>query len=70
MKAVFSPKTEPSTPKIDLNDRLNDIDEISSLQLDDIEEEERGENVDNYLDSIFEMSSVQNVNSMKLFEEG
>lgn len=37
--------------------------------LDGIEEEERGENGDMYLDSIFEMSSIQNLNALKIFEE-
>jgi hypothetical protein len=38
MKSSDSPRTEPSTPKINLTERLDEIDEISSLHLDKIEE--------------------------------
>ncbi len=46
---------------------MNDIDEISSLHLDNIEEEEREEYMPNFEDSIFEMSSIQNLNQLKFF---
>jgi hypothetical protein len=55
MKSSDSPRTEPSTPKISLTDRLDEIDEISSLHLDKIEEEDRIDNMSIFLDSIFVM---------------
>jgi len=40
------------------------------LVLDQIEEEGRGEQGNIYEDSIFEISSIQNQNPLKIFEEG
>lgn len=70
LKSSDSPKTEPSTPLININDRYREMEELSSLELDNIEEE-RGENNDIFMETPFEgILNQGGINCLKLFDWG